>query len=495
MRRRRILLAVTAAIMLATNVDLAIGTDGAPRGRDPKFRQATQLLDAWIESVIDFERLPGLSIAVVHDQEIVYARGFGFRNVDKRLEAAPGSVYGICSMSKMFTAVAVMQLRDAGRLDLDDPVSTHLPWFAPEGETAAEPITLRDLLRHSSGLPCEVDHEVWESERQLYPSREELVARAQDLKLIYPANSRFNYSNLGYSLLGEIIATVSGLDYEEYVRRNILDPLEMDDTVLFPPDQPTCDRLATGYAHLPRRPGPRAALTGREPGAFAPAGGYYSSVLDMAKFAMWQFRVRADEDERILGRTTLEEMQSPQWPSPKWGLGFTYYWIGDLDLYGHQGGCADAGFKSQFILCPEEETAVVVLINASDGPHFSLAFSTYEIMSTALKAFGEEIGGREDQSRFAGYYTSDRSWSDAEVVPWDGDLAVLWVPTHNPASALVKLRHVEGGTYRQVEEDGGLGKHYVFEADAAGSVRLRFNNNILRKVVRRDSGSRSDSKR
>jgi CubicO group peptidase (beta-lactamase class C family) len=482
--RGRLLLLPIAMFTLVAQLDPVVCSEGNSRPQDLQIRQSARLLDRWIDSVVDFERLPGLSIAVVHDQELVYARAFGYADVDRRLRATPGTVYSICSMSKMFTAVAVMQLRDAGELNLDDPVSNYLPWFAPEGETAANPITFRDLLRHSSGLPCELDHTVWDEPERLFPARDELVARAKQLKLTYPVNTKFNYSNLGYSLLGEVVSLVSGQSYEDYVQQHILDPLDMKDTVLFPPPQRMRGKLATGYSHTPRQPGPRTALADCEPGAFAPAGGYYSSVQDMAKWAMWQFRVQEGGDERILSRRALEEMQTVQWPDPKWGLGFTYYWIGDLDLYGHQGGCAKSGFKAQFILCPEEKMAVVVLFNASDGPQFALAFSTYEIMSAALKAQGVERGESNEWSRFAGYYSEEQSWSDAEVVEWDEGLAVLWVPTLNPVNSMVKLRHVEGGTFRQIDAEGNLSKYYVFEIDADGNSRMRFNNNILRKTER-----------
>jgi CubicO group peptidase (beta-lactamase class C family) len=452
--------------------------------KEPRFRQATRLLDTWINSVLDFDRLPGMSVAVVHDQEVVYANGYGYKDVARQMKATTGTIYSICSASKMFTALAVMQLRDAGKLDLDDPVSRYLLWFAPEGETAEQPLTLRDLLRHSGGLPCEADHTVWDDPEQLFPARDESIARAKRLKLSYPVNTKFNYSNLGYFLLGEVVSTVSGLSYEEYVQSHILDPLDMEDTILFPPEQRTQSRLATGYSRRPRRQGPRAVLTDREPGAFAAAGGYYSTVMDMAKFAKWQFRVLDGRDDQILSRQTLEEMQTVQWPSPKWGLGFTLYWIGDLDLYGHQGGCSKSGFKAQFVLCPEEKTAVVVMVNASDAPQFTLAFSTYEIMSAALKDGGGDWGEPNEWSQLAGYYTAEQSWSDADVLEWDGSLAVLWVPAQNPMNSLVRLSHVEDGIFRQIDDEGNLGKHYVFEADAAGNIRMRFNNNILSKTER-----------
>jgi len=474
---------------LAIAIGVALGPAWALAGDQPvartetrQFRESTRLLETWIQSVIDFDRLPGLSVAVVHDQDVIYARGFGHGDIASKQEAGPGTVYGICSMSKMFTALAVMQLRDAGKLNLDDPVSRHLPWFAPEGMDPDQPPTLRDLLRHTGGLPCEPDLELWDDPARLFPARDDFIARAKRSTLSYPVNTRFNYSNMGYSLLGEVVAAVSGLPYADYVRRHLLDPIGMKDTMLSPSREQFGSRLASGYGRAPRRQGPRVALADFPPGAFAPAGGYYSSALDMAEFAKWQFRVLDGEDEGILGRTTLEEMQAVQWPSPKWGVGFTLYWIGDLDLYGHQGGCS--GFKSQFILCPEEKLAVVVLINATDAPQFPLAFVSYEIMSAALKDAGEQPDEPNAWSRYAGAYTADRAWSEAEVLEWDGSLAVLWLPSQHPLQSLAILRHVEGGVFRQVGADGTPGKHFVFGTDSAGNVGMKFNNNVLWRASR-----------
>ncbi len=128
----------------------------------PRYGEAVSLLETWIQSIVDYDRLPGLSLAIVQDQTIVYAKGFGSSDLDRRVKAAPDTVYSICSISKIFTGIAVMQLRDAGKLNLDDPVDQYLPWFAPADLSPdTQGPTLRDLLRHSGGLPCEPDQTVW----------------------------------------------------------------------------------------------------------------------------------------------------------------------------------------------------------------------------------------------------------------------------------------------------------------------------------------------
>ena len=136
-------------------------------------------------------------------------------------------------------------------------------------------------------------------------------------------------------------------------------------------------------------------------------------------------------------------------------------------------------------LCLDDVITVVVMINATDAPQFTLAFRAYEIMAPALKAptVGEEP---RQWTKYTGYYTGDESWSDAEVLEWNGSLAVMWVPTGNPdpVGSLTRLRRVEGNVFRQVGGDGELGKHYVFGTDAAGNIdAMRFNNNVLRRAI------------
>jgi CubicO group peptidase (beta-lactamase class C family) len=441
--------------------------------------EAVLLLESWLQSLIDYDRLPGVSVAVVHDQEIVYAGGFGYADIDGQTPSTANTVYSICSITKLFTAIAVLQLRDAGLLSLDDPVSDFLPWFSPApSDTGAAP-TLRALLRHSGGLPCEPDLTVWRDPEQLFPTRAQLVDRVSRLKMSYAPDTRYNYSNLGYALLGQVVSTVSGSEYTEYVRQHILAPLGLQHTTLFPPDSTSGDPLATGYGPWPRS-GSRKTVASRFARTLIPAGGYASTVLDLAEFAKWQFRVLAGAEDRVLCRETLQEMHTLQWETPSWGLGFSIWQMGGQNFVGHWGGCP--GYKSQIILCPEEKIAVVAMINATDAPQFTIVFRTYEIMASAL------TGGVDRPAawtEYTGYYTGAKTWSDAEVLEWEGGLAVMWVPTGDPVGSLAKLRRVDGNVFRQVNGDGSPGKHYVFDTGADGGItRMKFNNNLLEKSTR-----------
>jgi len=448
-----------------------------------KGREAVYLLETWFESVIDYDRIPGISLAIVHDQELVYARGFGYIDDKQKVRATPGTIYSICSISKLFTAIAVMQLRDAGKLNLDDPVAGYLPWFAPEMVSSDDPLpTLRDLLRHSSGLPCEPDKTIWSDPDRVFPSRDELIERLASLKMSYATNTEFNYSNLGYTLLGEIVSVVSGMEYNNYVRQNILLPLGMENTTSYMPEELRGSEMAIGYGRWPRK-GSRVEIIDSDWKSMIPAGGYASTVEDLARFAMWQFRVLDKKDEGVLSRETLSEMQDTAWVNPPWGLGFTLWYFNDDVIVGHQGGCS--GYKSQIILCPETKIAVAVAINAKDAPQWSLAFVAYRIMAPALLNPGGMNEVSSEWAKYTGYYTADDVWSDAEVFQWNDSLVMMWVPTQDPLNSITMLNRIEGNVFRQVRNDGGLGKHYIFGTDTAGNiVSMKFNNNILKKTAR-----------
>jgi CubicO group peptidase (beta-lactamase class C family) len=376
-----------------------------------------------------------------------------------------------------------MQLRDAGRLRLDDLVSEHLPWFAPEVvHQETQPPTLRDLLRHSSGLPCEPDHTVWPKPDLLYPSRAELMERVSRLRMSYATNTTFNYSNLGYALLGEVVSAVSGMEYTDYMEERVLGPLGLANTTPYLPQDLLGREMAIGYGRWPRR-GSRVMIQSCDARALAPARGFASTAEDLATFAMWQFRVLDGKDKDILNQQTLMEMQTAQWANPDWGLGFSIWHMDGKTVVGHQGGCP--GYKSQIILCPEEKIAVVVMVNATDAPQFTLAFRTYEIMAPALTGPSSGKTGPSEWKRYTGYYTADKSWSEAELLEWNGSLAVMWVPTEDPVGSLVTLRRTGGDVFREVRGNGELGKHYAFRAAASGNiVGMKFNNNLLTRTVR-----------
>ena len=159
------------------------------------------LLSAWIEAQMAYKHLPGLSISIVHDQDVVWAKGFGFANVEEQTPATPDTLYRIASITKMFTATALLQLRDAGKLQLDDPIAKHLGWFDIRSRHAdSPPITIRHLITHTSGLPRESAHPYWTDAE--FPTPQQIREGLACQELILAADTRWKYSQSGFGTGG-----------------------------------------------------------------------------------------------------------------------------------------------------------------------------------------------------------------------------------------------------------------------------------------------------
>ena len=166
-----------AALLLTPSSGCAQTAD--PTG-DPRFEQAVDLFEAWLDAKMDYEKIPGMSVGLVHDQDLVWAKGYGYAHPDEEVPATPSTMYSICSISKLFTSIGVMQQRDAGELRLDDAVSDLLPWYDveqayPDGPT----VSVEGILTHSSGLPRESAHPYWTGPEFPFPTRDEIIEGAR----------------------------------------------------------------------------------------------------------------------------------------------------------------------------------------------------------------------------------------------------------------------------------------------------------------------------
>lgn len=161
---------------------------------------------------------PGLSIALVSDQKLLWAKGFGYANVEKKKHATPKTRYRIASITKLFTATAVMQLRDEGKLSLDDNVVDHLPWFKPK-KTFDErpPVRIWHLLTHTSGLPRESSSPYWTDMQ--FPTREEMIKTLSTQEAVAPTETLWKYSNLALSVAGEVVQVASGMPILNTLRK------------------------------------------------------------------------------------------------------------------------------------------------------------------------------------------------------------------------------------------------------------------------------------
>ena len=450
------------------------------------FSEAFRLIDVWLEAQRDYDQLPGISVGIVSDQELIWSKGYGMADTEREVSAEPGTIYSICSISKLFTSVAIMQLRDAGKLRLDDSAADVLPWFNVKQQYEdSGPITIRSLLTHSSGLPRESDYPYWTAPDFPFPTREEVKRKLGEQQTLYPAATFFQYSNLGLTLLGEIVSHASGVPYEEYIEARILEPLRLADTRTHLPEALWRGKLATGYSAI-RRDGTRKSLALFQARGVAAAAGYSSTVEDLARFASWQFRLRENGGEEILKASTLREMHRVHWMDPDWktawGLGFKVSELDGRTIVGHGGSCP--GYRSALTLDLKKKRAYIVMINAQGLNPRKYSQGMRATLEKAEKDAGKKNADNGvDLEPYTGLYDLQPWWGEAAVVPWQGKLAIVSLPSENPAENLTLLKHVEGDTFRRLRDDESLGEKVLFERDdSANVIRMWRHSNYETKI-------------
>ena len=471
---------ILVATLLVTAIPLSVRAE-IPLRDQPRFVDAITVFDLWVEQHIAHRGVPGLSIAVVYDQQIVWSKGYGFSDPEKNTPAAPSTVYRIGSITKLFTSTAILQLRDQEKLRLDDPVSLYLPWFSvPNPFPDAPEITIRQLLTHTSGLSREADFPYWTD--HIFPTREELAEAVPEQGVINPPESTYHYSNLGMSLLGEIVTEVSGRPWADYVQEKILTPLGMLSSSTAP-DGELLQRLATPYM-IEGPDGTRKSMAYYEAGAIAPAGGIVSTVEDLGRFASLQFRDGPAGGEQILRGSTLREMQRVHWVYDSFsggrGLGFAVTRRDGKTFVGHGGSIG--GDVTNLLMVPGEKIAVIVAINADDGSPYTVAQQAYTVFAPPiLEATRKPAPAKPEVDpawqRYLGLYADPWGW-EYEVLILGGELVIYgydYPPWDDASTGYTELAPVEGSTFRLPNKE-----LLTFELDSNGDViRIKRNNNYL----------------
>lgn len=296
-------------------------------------------------------RLPSVVAGVVRDGSLAWAGSHGSCTGGEA--PSTDTQYRIGSITKTMTAILVLQLRDDGALDLADRLDQHLPGVGYGGAT------IRSLLSHSSGMQSEPAGSWWE--RSPGATFAELAADIDDSQAAHPVGATYHYTNLAYGLLGEVIVRHSRLTWWEQVEERILQPLEMTRTG-YHPQAPS----ATGYS-VHHFAGTLAGEPAQDTGAMAPAGQVWSTVGDLAKYAVFL----AGGNEAVLSRESLDEMATPQSgtlagaASGGYGLGLRLLLGGSGVLVGHTGSMP--GFLAGFFVDRVRRTAAICLANGTSG--------------------------------------------------------------------------------------------------------------------------------
>jgi len=426
----------------------------------PIVEGAAAYVDRWIALQRTLHRVPGIQVALLHEDRVVLSSAHGLADVEEDVALTTDHRFRIASHSKTFTATAVMQLLQAGRLRLDDRLDAHLPFL--EGSPAGG-VTIREVLGHGSGLVRDGwDGDFWQLFRP-FPDRGDLERIATDEADVLPANTKFKYSNIGFGLLGRVIEAVAGAPYATYVTEHIIEPLGLTRTT--PDIDGVADgEVATGYgsfAYAERR----LPIDPVHTGDLASATGITSTASDVVRYAAGHF----DGDERLLDDRTKRIMQRTEWkvegmPDAFYGLGFEVVEVGDRRMLGHGGGFP--GHITFTLFDPSAKLAVSVLTNAIDGPAETLATSAVKLVHLAAAA-----GGEGDGQRFCGRFAN--VWGVFDIVELGGRLHRLDPTLADPTAVTTRLEIVDESTLRIADTPGfaSPGERYEFEWAADGSVQ------------------------
>jgi CubicO group peptidase (beta-lactamase class C family) len=310
-------------------------------------------VDNYLKSELKKQNIPGLSMAVIKNGKILKAEGYGLANVELNVPATPDTVYQLASITKQFTATAILMLVEEGKLGLDDKISKHLSNAPP----AWSEVTLHHLLNHTSGIKSYTSLPDFNKNPRKDYTHEELIGLISDLPLEFEPGARFRYNNSGYFLLGVIIENVTGQRYGDFLKQRIFQPLGMDQTRVNELSAIIPSR-ASGYASADGRLSNGEYVSPTQPFA---AGALVSTVLDMAK---WDAALYMD---KLLSRSSLDQM----WTATKLNDGSTYpYGFGwalsetKTHRYVEHGG-GIPGFSTQITRFVDDGLTVVVLINQS----------------------------------------------------------------------------------------------------------------------------------
>ena len=447
---------------------------------DPDVLGAERLFSAWIEGQIAYRGLPGIAVGVVSDQELVWSKGFGFADIKAKLPMTATTKFRMGSNSKLFTAIAIMQLREKGKLGLDDPVVKYLPWFKakPAGEDDG-PITIEQLLSHSSGLQRDAgDH--WASYN--FPTSDELQRQYTDRQAAFAPSVRWKYSNLAYAVAGLVVEKVSGERWADYVEQNIFKPLEMNGTSV----DKDVSGLAVPYGR--RMPyGSREVLPFVDARGMAAATGITSDVEDMAKFMSAQFRRGPRGGAQIVSSGSWREMLRVRSVEENWnsgtGLGFDVKRVKDKTYIGHGGGYP--GNTTQTLIQLDDKVGVIVLTNANDSNPEDIAQQLMATVgqATAKAAMAKPVSVAWDSAweRFAGLYRGP--FGDQQVVLLNGKLVII-TPNGPNVDDPVTLEPLGSGRFRFVAPTGGgaVGEVVRFDEENGRPMRMHIGDSWIDRV-------------
>jgi CubicO group peptidase (beta-lactamase class C family) len=421
----------------------------------------------WIAYKVWQLRVPGVQVAVGFRGQVIWHAEYGYADVEAGRALGADDIFRIASHSKTFTATALLVLAERGALRLDDTVGTYVPALAEEGSPIAD-ATVRELMEHGAGVLRDgLDGDYWSLSRP-FPDEDELLALVLDEGSKVPVGSSFNYSNLGYSLLGMVIAAVTGKSYNESVRELVVDPLGLTNTGPdFDPARE--DEFVVGYTgfHTGRV---RHRLPHVDTRAMASATGFHGTASDLVRY----FSAHVLGQGELLGDHSKRVAQRKAWTALKgaddgYGMGFVVDEVGDRSVRGHSGGFP--GHITQSLFDPESSLVVSVMTSAAAGPATLIAKGVIRLLDAATSTGDdEETAEGVDIDTLAGRFANPWGVTDVARI---GDRLIEIDPTApDPMANVTTLRVTDADTVRMTAGNrfGSIDEDIRYERDDEGSV-------------------------
>ncbi len=435
-------------------------------------------LDKYIENAYKSWEIPGMSIAIVKDDKIVFSKGYGVRNIETGEPVDTNTLFGIASNTKAMTSAALAMLVDEGKISWDDKVQEYLPWFQLYNPYVSAEMTVRDLLCHRSGLKTFSGDLIWYG--SIY-DRDEIIRRARYLKPTYGFRAGYGYSNIMFLTAGQIVEQVTDTTWDDFIKKRIFDPLGMKYTNTSIRKFKNNSNIVMGHVkedsiHVP--------IPWVNWDNIAPAGAVNSNVSDMSKWIILQLNKGTLNGREYFSAGASNEMWTVQnpfkvsdaslkiWPSKHfsgYGLGWSLYDYHGRKVVTHGGGLD--GQISRVALVPEENFGLVILTNSINNLPSYLAYeimdryfgteekdwSTWGLKRSQLyekrkqeKELAEEENRIKNTSpalqlnEFTGIY-GGKLYGDANVTVEDGKLFVHFIPTPD---FIGELTHWQYNTFR-----------------------------------------------
>ncbi len=429
-----------------------------------------------VHQVMAQQGVPGVSMGIVRANELLWSGGFGYADLASSRPMDADTMFGVASITKTFTATAIMQLRDKDRLSLDDQVARYIPEVRKVRCRfgTLKDLTLRRLMTHRTGLVGEAPSGHWTN--MTFPSRAEILAMLPKVEVLFETDATFKYNNLAFVLLGEVVARVSRRSYREYIRRQILEPLGMESSGF------EVENLRNAIGYMPERyqDAPEIAPDPSTNGYIA-AAGLRSCVSDLAKWISLQFQTGTDERSgaQILSGNSLREMHRISFVEPTWLAGYALPWMASRigeNIYMHHGGSVP-GFLSMVAFNKPHRLGVVVLTNKQGNVASStIALEALEMLVGEVKKEvvpPSHAPAPENLKPLLGRYSGMPAFGTIFHIEWRGGGLRLATPPSDPFMMPlppVAMVATDKPNVFITTEGRLAGEPLIFEFDDAGQV-------------------------